>query len=285
MTALSVYRLSGYGRVWRKLAAGPAGLDLPSPSEKALRDLRRRGPAPLEALFEIVARPLVQAHRPGVRFAGLRTVVFDGCNSVKFPDTGRSWSWVGKVRSAKFTDRVAVRLVSGQAAADFAARSENLAHGFGAVLCWPQRPARMPCWLPLRLLLRKLVELLSGRPPTDMTAVQVDQRGPGAALPHAVHQLAQRGTTVRGAVLDRRMIKDIHASSAGQALRLARGRQELGPAGALTEATCQGSRRFWCLRPGSHGGAGSSPARRARISPTVRSRLVGSGSGRCSWIW
>ena len=28
-----------------------------------------------------------------------------------------------------------VRLVSGQAAADFANRAENLAHGFGAMLC------------------------------------------------------------------------------------------------------------------------------------------------------
>ena len=42
---------------------------------------------------------------------------------------------LGKVVSTKFTDRVAVRLVSGQAAADFAARAENLAHGFGALLC------------------------------------------------------------------------------------------------------------------------------------------------------
>jgi DNA segregation ATPase FtsK/SpoIIIE, S-DNA-T family len=42
---------------------------------------------------------------------------------------------LGKVRSTKFTDRVPVRLVSGQAAADFAARAENLADGFGALLC------------------------------------------------------------------------------------------------------------------------------------------------------
>jgi S-DNA-T family DNA segregation ATPase FtsK/SpoIIIE len=42
---------------------------------------------------------------------------------------------LGKVRSTRYTDRVAVRLVSGQAAADFAARVENLAHGFGALLC------------------------------------------------------------------------------------------------------------------------------------------------------
>jgi hypothetical protein len=36
--------------------------------------------------------------------------------------------------------------------------------------------------------------------------------------------------------------------------------------------------------PVGHHGA-SSPARRARTSPRVRSRLVGSGSGRCAWIW
>ena len=41
----------GYLRVWGKLTAGLAGLDLPRPSEKALRDLRRRiGPAPLRHL-------------------------------------------------------------------------------------------------------------------------------------------------------------------------------------------------------------------------------------------
>ena len=42
---------------------------------------------------------------------------------------------LGKVTSKGYTDRVAVRLVSGQSAADFAARADNLAHGFGAVLC------------------------------------------------------------------------------------------------------------------------------------------------------
>jgi DNA segregation ATPase FtsK/SpoIIIE, S-DNA-T family len=42
---------------------------------------------------------------------------------------------LGKVTSTKFTDRVPIRLVSGQAAADFATRAENLAQGFGALLC------------------------------------------------------------------------------------------------------------------------------------------------------
>jgi hypothetical protein len=33
-----------------------------------------------------------------VRFAGLRTVAFDGCNSLKAPDTGRNRWWLGRIR-------------------------------------------------------------------------------------------------------------------------------------------------------------------------------------------
>jgi DNA segregation ATPase FtsK/SpoIIIE, S-DNA-T family len=40
-----------------------------------------------------------------------------------------------KVTSTRYVDRVAVRLVSGQCTADFAARADNLAHGFRALLC------------------------------------------------------------------------------------------------------------------------------------------------------
>ena len=42
---------------------------------------------------------------------------------------------LGKVQAAPCLDRVQVRLVSGQSPADFAARADNLAHGFGALLC------------------------------------------------------------------------------------------------------------------------------------------------------
>jgi len=91
-----MYPRLGYARVWAKLTAGLAGLDVPCPSEKALRDLRRRlGPAPLKALFEVVAGPLAQPGTPGVRFGGLRTVAFDGCNSLKVPDTRRNRWWLG----------------------------------------------------------------------------------------------------------------------------------------------------------------------------------------------
>jgi Insertion element 4 transposase N-terminal/Transposase DDE domain len=97
--ALGMFPHLGYLRVWGKLTAGLAGLGLPCPSEKALRDLRRRlGPAPLKSLFEVVAGPLAQPHTPGVRFAGLRTVAFDGLNSLKVPDTDRNRGWLGKIR-------------------------------------------------------------------------------------------------------------------------------------------------------------------------------------------
>jgi Insertion element 4 transposase N-terminal/Transposase DDE domain len=97
--ALGMFPRLGYARVWGKLTAGLAGLPVPSPSEKALRDLRRRlGPAPLKTLFDVVAGPLAQPHTPGVSFAGLRTVAFDGLNSLKVPDTCCNRSWIGRIR-------------------------------------------------------------------------------------------------------------------------------------------------------------------------------------------
>jgi hypothetical protein len=91
----------GYAQVWAKLTGGLAGLAelaVARPSEKALRDLRRRlGPAPLKALFEVVAGPLGQPRTPGVCFAGLRTVAFDGCHSLKVPDTEAYRSWLGRI--------------------------------------------------------------------------------------------------------------------------------------------------------------------------------------------
>lgn len=97
--ALGMFPRLGYARVWAKLTAGLAGMPVACPSEKALRDLRRRlGPAPMKALFEVVAGPLAQPRTPGTCFGGLRTVAFDGCNSLKVPDTDRNRSWIGRVR-------------------------------------------------------------------------------------------------------------------------------------------------------------------------------------------
>src|SRR5689334_2562325 len=105
LLALGLFPGLGYARVWAKLTAGLDGLDglaVASPSEKALRDLRRRlGPAPLKALFEVLAGPLAWPHAPGVRFGGLRTVAFDGCSSLRAPDTARNRAWLGRVRHRK----------------------------------------------------------------------------------------------------------------------------------------------------------------------------------------
>jgi hypothetical protein len=51
LLALGLFPGLGYRQVWAKLTAGLEGLAVPDPSEKALRDLRRRlGPAPLKVL-------------------------------------------------------------------------------------------------------------------------------------------------------------------------------------------------------------------------------------------
>jgi transposase IS4-like protein len=69
--ALGLFPQIGYARVWAKPCAGlaGAGMAVPTVSEKALRELRRRlGAAPFAALFEIVAGPLAQPRTPGVCF-------------------------------------------------------------------------------------------------------------------------------------------------------------------------------------------------------------------------
>jgi hypothetical protein len=99
--ALGLFEHVGAALVWGKLVAGLAGLAgvaVPSPSEKALRDLRRRiGSAPLKALFEVLAGPLAQPSTPGVRYRRWRTVAFDGCSSLKVPDHERNRGWLGKI--------------------------------------------------------------------------------------------------------------------------------------------------------------------------------------------
>jgi hypothetical protein len=48
LLALGMFPRLGYARVRGKLTAGLSGMSVPCPSEKALRDLRRRlGPAPM----------------------------------------------------------------------------------------------------------------------------------------------------------------------------------------------------------------------------------------------
>ncbi|MEV7865960.1 transposase domain-containing protein [Streptomyces sp. NPDC088124] len=98
--ALGLFPSLGYLRVWDKLTAGLPGREVHRPGEKALRDLRRRlGPAPMKALFEVLAGPLAQPRTPGVCYRRWRTVAFDGCSSIKVPDRERNRSWLGRPSS------------------------------------------------------------------------------------------------------------------------------------------------------------------------------------------
>ena len=99
--ALCLFPGVGYPKVWDKLIAALDTGSVPSVSGKALRDSRRRvGVAPLEALFDVLAGPVARPTTPGVRFGRYRTVSFDGCTSIKVPDTGPNRCWLGKMRAA-----------------------------------------------------------------------------------------------------------------------------------------------------------------------------------------
>ena len=101
LLAMCLFPRAGYLAVWGRLTAALAGLGLAAPSAKALRDLRRRiGTGPARALFEVLAGPLGRPGTPGVMFAGYRTVSFDGCKSVKVPDTPENLGWLGKMSAA-----------------------------------------------------------------------------------------------------------------------------------------------------------------------------------------
>jgi Insertion element 4 transposase N-terminal/Transposase DDE domain len=99
--AMCLFPRAGYLGVWAELTAALDGQGLAVPSSKALRDLRRRiGIAPVKALFGVLAGPLGQPRMPGVMSGRYRTVAFDGCRSLKVPDTGRNRAWLGKMNAA-----------------------------------------------------------------------------------------------------------------------------------------------------------------------------------------
>ena len=50
----------------------------------------------MRRLFEVLAGPLGQPRTPGIMFGGYRTVSFDGCKSIKVPDTAKNRAWLGK---------------------------------------------------------------------------------------------------------------------------------------------------------------------------------------------
>ena len=97
LLAMCLFPELSYLGAWGKLTAGLRALRIPVPSGRALRDLRRRvGTAPVKRLFEVLAGPLGQPRTPGIMFGGYRTVSFDGCKSLRVPDTAANRAWLGK---------------------------------------------------------------------------------------------------------------------------------------------------------------------------------------------
>ncbi len=155
--ALALFPGIGYLRVWDKLTAALEPLGLSRPSEKALRDLRRRlGPAPLKVLFETVAVPLASPRTPGVAYQGLRTVAFDGLNSVKVPDSDRNRSWLGK--------KITQLGIAGYPAMRIVALAETGTRGLlGAVIGGKGERSEVPLARKLIPLLREGMLLLADR--------------------------------------------------------------------------------------------------------------------------
>jgi len=155
--AMTLFPGIGYLKVWDKMTAALEDLGLPRPSEKALRDLRRRlGPAPLKALFEAIAVPLASPCIPGVAYRGMRTVAFDGLNSVKVPDSDRNRSWPGKTMTCLG--------LAGYPAMRIVALAETGTRGLlGAVIGGKGERAEVPLARKLVPLLREGMLLLADR--------------------------------------------------------------------------------------------------------------------------
>lgn len=101
LLAMCLFPQLGYLGVWGRLTAALGAAAPAVPSARALRGLRRRiGAAPARALFEVLAGPLGRPRTPGVMFGGYRTVSFDGCRTVKVPDTPANRGWLGKMNAA-----------------------------------------------------------------------------------------------------------------------------------------------------------------------------------------
>jgi S-DNA-T family DNA segregation ATPase FtsK/SpoIIIE len=89
---------------------------------------------------------------------------------------------LGKVSSTRYTDRVQVGIVSGQAVADFANRTENLAHGFGAMLCrvCTSKPGGLVLEFVRRDALAAIIPALAISQLADLKALPVGRREDGS---------------------------------------------------------------------------------------------------------
>jgi S-DNA-T family DNA segregation ATPase FtsK/SpoIIIE len=106
---------------------------------------------------------------------------------------------LGKVTATRYTDRVQVRLVSGQSAADFAKCADNLAQGFGVLLCRVRsaRSGRVVLEFVRRDALATLIPAVPIPAAPDLKALPVGRREDG--LPwlvklHGTHVLVAGAT-------------------------------------------------------------------------------------------
>ena len=100
LLALGLFPHLGYARVWSMLTSALPGVG--RVSEKALRDVRRRvGAGPVKLLFDTLAVPLAAPHVRGVRYRCWRTVAFDGCGSLRCPDSERNRAWLGRAQTGR----------------------------------------------------------------------------------------------------------------------------------------------------------------------------------------
>jgi S-DNA-T family DNA segregation ATPase FtsK/SpoIIIE len=88
---------------------------------------------------------------------------------------------LGKVKATAYTDRVSVRLVSGQSPADFADRAEGIAHGFRVYLCRVRSavPGAVVLELVRRDALADPMPALAVPDVTDLRALPVGKREDG----------------------------------------------------------------------------------------------------------
>jgi S-DNA-T family DNA segregation ATPase FtsK/SpoIIIE len=106
---------------------------------------------------------------------------------------------LGKVTATRYTDRVAVRMVSGQCAAEFAKRADNLAHGFGAMICRIRsaRPGALVLEFVRRDALAAMIPALPVPHRVDFKALPVGRREDGQPWTvrlHGTHVLVAGAT-------------------------------------------------------------------------------------------
>jgi hypothetical protein len=87
LLAAALFAECGYRQVWAHMIAGLDGLDVPTPSAGALAQARRRiGPAPLAALFDLLAWLVSSPATRGVWWRGRLVTALDG-TALCCPDT------------------------------------------------------------------------------------------------------------------------------------------------------------------------------------------------------